>query len=232
MSKCISITTTNSAIHLSERSPNSADCLTDDHGLLRQQDGRTVFGFIHGNWALDNSRPDGKVVRSQRRNRFAARSRLLRRLHHAVSSVGDPRTGREPDLLVHKQPRQPSEVFRSWNRGHRWRWQTRRSAHDYRAGWPALWRPVDAAAGDRRDRWLRHADAIAGAPLVRSGSHHRRRSISEALHPRRARKGISNRCSTVDSAICSTGSRKKQSEEASRFTGPQPGRCTARSRGC
>jgi hypothetical protein len=34
--------------------------LTDDHGLLRQQDGRTVFGFIHGNWALDNSRPDGR----------------------------------------------------------------------------------------------------------------------------------------------------------------------------
>lgn len=34
--------------------------LTDDHGLLRQQDGRTVFGFIHGNWALDHSRPDGK----------------------------------------------------------------------------------------------------------------------------------------------------------------------------
>lgn len=34
--------------------------LTDDHGLLRQRNGRTVFGFIHGNWALDNSRPDGK----------------------------------------------------------------------------------------------------------------------------------------------------------------------------
>jgi hypothetical protein len=34
--------------------------LRNDHGLLRQQDGRTVFGFIHGNWALDNSRPDGK----------------------------------------------------------------------------------------------------------------------------------------------------------------------------
>ena len=33
--------------------------LTGDHGLLHQQDGRTVFGFIHGNWALDNSRPDG-----------------------------------------------------------------------------------------------------------------------------------------------------------------------------
>lgn len=34
--------------------------LVEDHGLLRQQNGRTVFGFIHGNWALDNSRPDGK----------------------------------------------------------------------------------------------------------------------------------------------------------------------------
>jgi len=33
--------------------------LTGDHGLLRQHEGRTVFGFIHGNWALDNSRPDG-----------------------------------------------------------------------------------------------------------------------------------------------------------------------------
>jgi hypothetical protein len=34
--------------------------LADDHGLLRQQAGRILFGFIHGNWALDNSRPDGK----------------------------------------------------------------------------------------------------------------------------------------------------------------------------
>jgi hypothetical protein len=34
--------------------------LADDHGLLHQKNGRTVFGFIHGNWALDNSRPDGK----------------------------------------------------------------------------------------------------------------------------------------------------------------------------
>jgi hypothetical protein len=33
--------------------------LTDDHGLLRQFEGRTVFGFIHGNWALDNSLPNG-----------------------------------------------------------------------------------------------------------------------------------------------------------------------------
>ena len=30
------------------------------HGLLRQRDGLIRFGFIHGNWALDNSRPDGR----------------------------------------------------------------------------------------------------------------------------------------------------------------------------
>lgn len=33
--------------------------LSEDHGLLRQLDGRTVFGFIHGNWALDNALPGG-----------------------------------------------------------------------------------------------------------------------------------------------------------------------------
>jgi hypothetical protein len=36
------------------------ETLESRHGLLRKSHGRTVFGFIHGNWALDNSRPDGK----------------------------------------------------------------------------------------------------------------------------------------------------------------------------
>lgn len=34
--------------------------LTSQHGLLRERDGRPAFGFIHGNWALDNARPDGR----------------------------------------------------------------------------------------------------------------------------------------------------------------------------
>ncbi|MDE1178127.1 MAG: hypothetical protein PW789_16235 [Edaphobacter sp.] len=33
--------------------------LRNDHGLLHDHNGQMVFGFIHGNWALDNSRPDG-----------------------------------------------------------------------------------------------------------------------------------------------------------------------------
>ena len=34
--------------------------LHEHHGFLRMHHGRLVFGFIHGNWALDNSRPDGR----------------------------------------------------------------------------------------------------------------------------------------------------------------------------
>jgi hypothetical protein len=34
--------------------------LREEHGLLHELHGRTVFGFIHGNWALDNSRDDGR----------------------------------------------------------------------------------------------------------------------------------------------------------------------------
>jgi hypothetical protein len=34
--------------------------LRERHELLRSQDGKTAFGFIHGNWALDNSLPGGR----------------------------------------------------------------------------------------------------------------------------------------------------------------------------
>ena len=43
-----------------DRMSGFIETLAGRHGLLRQANGRTVFGFIHGNWALDNSRPDGR----------------------------------------------------------------------------------------------------------------------------------------------------------------------------
>jgi hypothetical protein len=43
-----------------ERMRTFLDRLRRHHGLLRHHEGRLVFGFIHGNWALDNSRPDGR----------------------------------------------------------------------------------------------------------------------------------------------------------------------------
>ena len=63
--------------------------LRDDHGLLHDHNGRMVFGFIHGNWALDNSRPIGARLRPHRRDRATARPRLLRRLHHAIAPVAN-----------------------------------------------------------------------------------------------------------------------------------------------
>ena len=43
-----------------DRMQRFLDILYTRHGLLREQDGKLAFGFIHGNWALDNSRPDGR----------------------------------------------------------------------------------------------------------------------------------------------------------------------------
>src|SRR5205807_1625408 len=34
--------------------------LSERHSLLRRVNGQLVFGFIHGNWALDNSLPSGR----------------------------------------------------------------------------------------------------------------------------------------------------------------------------
>ena len=43
-----------------DRIAGFTETLHSRHGLLRKQDGKITFGFIHGNWALDNSRPDGR----------------------------------------------------------------------------------------------------------------------------------------------------------------------------
>lgn len=36
------------------------ETLRNEHGLLRERDGRAAWCFIHGNWALDNSHPEGR----------------------------------------------------------------------------------------------------------------------------------------------------------------------------
>lgn len=42
-----------------DRMSGFVETLVTRHGLLRQSEGRPVFGFIHGNWALANSLPNG-----------------------------------------------------------------------------------------------------------------------------------------------------------------------------
>jgi hypothetical protein len=43
-----------------ERISRFTETLVSRHGLLRKYKGKVAFGFIHGLWALDNSRPDGR----------------------------------------------------------------------------------------------------------------------------------------------------------------------------
>ncbi|HXY13188.1 MAG TPA: hypothetical protein VEI26_01665 [Terriglobales bacterium] len=43
-----------------DRISSFCSILNREHGLLRRREGNIAFGFIHGNWALDNSRPDGR----------------------------------------------------------------------------------------------------------------------------------------------------------------------------
>jgi hypothetical protein len=43
-----------------DRVTNFCKVLHREHGLLRERNGKMAFGFIHGNWALDNSLPDGR----------------------------------------------------------------------------------------------------------------------------------------------------------------------------
>jgi hypothetical protein len=43
-----------------DRISRFTETLVSRHGLLRKHRGTVTFGFIHGLWALDNSRPDGR----------------------------------------------------------------------------------------------------------------------------------------------------------------------------
>ncbi len=43
-----------------ERMTGFRDTLAGRHGLLHRMNGKPVFAFIHGNWALDNSLPGGR----------------------------------------------------------------------------------------------------------------------------------------------------------------------------
>jgi hypothetical protein len=43
-----------------DRISNFTETLHNRHGLLRRENGKHSFGFIHGNWALDNSGPNGR----------------------------------------------------------------------------------------------------------------------------------------------------------------------------
>jgi hypothetical protein len=50
------------AEHLRRRLLEYKQLLASRHGLLsrRRDDREVIYGFVHDDWALDNSRPDGR----------------------------------------------------------------------------------------------------------------------------------------------------------------------------
>jgi hypothetical protein len=97
--------------------------LSSRHGLLRRRDGDIAFGFIHGNWALDNSRLDGRwcglnneisLLRqlgcyadfTMPSGNSETQARMVNTIYWAVD---DPRTPKSYDTGV---PVKPGQAFR------------------------------------------------------------------------------------------------------------------------
>jgi hypothetical protein len=75
--------------------------LTGEHGLLRQQEGRTAARR--------------QMVRAGRGDCDLARSGLLCGFHHALGSIADAGADGESDLLVHEQRGRKPALLRSWD---------------------------------------------------------------------------------------------------------------------
>ena len=93
-----------------ERLGRFTETLFHKHGLLRRRrDGGIAFGFVHGNWALDNARPDGKWCGVDNEITVlldagcyadftlpaapdASQTRTINRIYYAIDDPGRPRS--------------------------------------------------------------------------------------------------------------------------------------------
>ena len=92
-----------------EKVSSFCEALHRDHGLLRHEGGKLKFGFIHGNWALDNSRSDGRwcglndeltILRdlgcyadfTMPSGRSTTQARMLNKIYWATDDVSKPKS--------------------------------------------------------------------------------------------------------------------------------------------
>ena len=170
-----------SAESLREKLETFRDVLYERHGLLRRDPlgGHVTYGFIHGNWALCNSRPDGRwcgvdneidILRAT--GCYAdftmpsapsdTQTRTINSLYYAKNQPGRPkshdvgvpaRVGQAPlpdSLLMIQGP-----LALDW--GHRkWGMLPRIENADLHAGRPPTWR--------RMQYWIDAAVTVEGRP--------------------------------------------------------------------
>lgn len=154
------------------------DVLRNRHGLLADWNERPTFAFIHGNWALDNSRPDGQwcgvnneITLLKQLNCFAdftfpsapsdTQPRTINRIYYAVDDPAKPKShdkGREivaggeqsGDLLMIEGP-----LTLNWRRR--------------KLGiWPRIensdFAPTGISLRERIGLWVRQAIHVPGRP--------------------------------------------------------------------
>jgi hypothetical protein len=157
------------------------DALHERHGLLRTDPvtGRVVYGFIHGNWALCNSRPDGRWCGVDQELTVlletgcyadftlpsapsAAQTRIINSIYYTRDvpgrrkshDFGTPARSRRPapddHLLMIQGP-----LVLDWDH-RKWGIMPRIENADIHAGRPATWR--------RFEHWLRAGVHVAGKP--------------------------------------------------------------------
>lgn len=161
------------------------DTLFHRHGLLREHDGRIVFGFIHGNWALDNSLPDGRhcglnneITLLRRLGCYAdftlpsapslAQTRIVNSIYWAYDDPQGPKSHDTGDLVVPGAARTGDLLMVQGPLALNWRNRKTAFLPRLEIGELAASRPISR---ERVLLWLRYAPQIGADLFIKLFSH-------------------------------------------------------------
>ncbi len=168
---------------LEEKLAGFAELLHGRHGLLRRDptSGRVVYGFVHGNWALDNSLPDGSWCGVNDELRVLARSgcyadftlpaapspaqtRTINSIYYATDDPARPKSHDQGRPARVGQP--PSGDLLMVQGVLALNWRSRKAGLLPRIENSDLSASLPPSLA-RLPLWLRHAPAVQGAEHVR-----------------------------------------------------------------
>ena len=166
------------AQNLVDRINRFTTTLVSRHGLLRRENGRIRFGFIHGNWALANSLPNGRwcgvdneitLLRdlgcyadfTMPSGESESQARLVNRLYWAIDA-GDGRKAHDTGPLL--QPGGPAGDLLMIPGPLGLRWRERRIERGEIAGY-------DMPTAYRIARWLAIAPRVGNDIFIKLFTH-------------------------------------------------------------
>lgn len=166
----------------------------ESHGLLRRRNGKPAFGFIHGNWALDNSLPSGRwcglnneITLLARLGCYAdftlpsapspAQTRIVNTIYWATDDPDAPKSHDRGQPLRPGDPPRGDLLMIPGPLGVR-RSRRRRYAPALETGELAAHDPVTAG---RAGVWLRMSPRVGGDVFVKLFAHGTQEDNSRAL---------------------------------------------------